>query len=363
MTKEFISEKEAICIITAFLMGSTLIVGIGGEAKNDAWIAGIIAILMAVPVILIYARLLALYPGQDLYEIITLTLGKWPGKLVAVLYIWYSFHLGALVIRNFGEFVNTVTMPETPMLVPMFCLGLVGVVAVKSGVEVIGRITAYLLPAIIFIIVVVQILIIPELNFRYLRPVLHQDLLLVLRGGFTTFSFPFAESVLLMGILFAIKTKVSPYRVYFSSLLFAGTIIMVLTLRNILVLGPMLGSLYFPSHVAVSRVNIGEFLQRIEVTVVFVFIFGAFIKSSVCLYVACKGIGKIFNLDNYRSIVIQVGLLMVYFAYIVYDSTMLMAYWAFKVYAYYAFPFQVILPLIIWVIAEIKSRRNHLLSG
>jgi spore germination protein KB len=34
-----------------------------------------------------------------------------------------------------------------------------------------------------------------------------------------------------------------------------------------------------------------------------------------------------------------------------------MSYWAFKVYPYYAFPFQVILPIIIWILAEIKAKK------
>jgi spore germination protein KB len=123
-------------------------------------------------------------------------------------------------------------------------------------------------------------------------------------------------------------------------------------------LGNMLDSFYFPSYEAVSMISVGDFIQRIEVSVSFLFIFGVFIKSSICLLVACKGIGKIFNLKDYRSIVIQTGLLMIYFSYTVYDNSMEMNYWAFKVYSYYAFPMQVILPIIIWILAEIKARKN-----
>lgn len=104
-------------------------------------------------------------------------------------------------------------------------------------------------------------------------------------------------------------------------------IIITLTLRNISILGTMLDILYFPSHVAVSRISIGDFLQRIEITVAIVFVFGAFIKTSVCLLVACIGIGRVFKLSDYRSIVIQTGLLMIYLSYFVYDSIMLMNYW------------------------------------
>ena len=116
----------------------------------------------------------------------------------------------------------------------------------------------------------------------------------------------------------------------------------------------MLGSFYFPSYEAVSMIRIGDFVERIEVSVSFVFLFGVFIKASICLLVACKGIGKVFNLKDYRSIVIQTGLLMIFFAYTVYDNSVEMKYWAFKVYSYYAFPFQVLLPITILILEKIN---------
>ena len=48
---------------------------------------------------------------------------------------------------------------------------------------------------------------------------------------------------------------------------------------------------------------------------------------------------------------------MIYFSYTIYNNSMVMKYWAFKVYTYYAFPMQVILPIIIWILAEIKARK------
>jgi spore germination protein KB len=50
---------------------------------------------------------------------------------------------------------------------------------------------------------------------------------------------------------------------------------------------------------------------------------------------------------------------MVYFSYTVYDNIIEMQYWAFHVYPYYAFPFQVILPIILWILAEIKVRKEN----
>ena len=359
MKKEQITDKEAICILIIFIFGSTLIIGGGGHAENDAWLASIVGIIMVIPMLHVFSRLLSLFPGKDLFDILNITLGKVIGKIVSTLYCWYAFHLGALVIRNFGEFINIVAMPETPIFVSLFSLGVVCIIAVRLGIEVIGRTCTYFLPLLLFIIAIVQLLGISQMNLNYLKPILGHGLIPVLKGAFSTFSFPFAETVLFIGGFSSLKTKKSSYKVYFWGILIAGTIMIFITARNIAVLGNMLGSFYFPSYEAVGRIRIGKFIQRIEVAVAIVFIFGVFIKSSVCLLVACKGIGKIFNLKDYRTIVIQTGLLMIYFSYTIYNNIMTMTYWAFKVYPYYAFPFQVIIPIIIWILAESKVRKDN----
>lgn len=357
MYKEQITDKEGICLLTLFVMGSSLIIGVGGNAKNDAWIASIVGILMSLPVILVYSRMLALYPGKDLFDIISIAFGRILGKIIALFYIWYAFHLGALVMRNFGEFIDTVSLPETPMIVPLFFLGMACIYAVRMGMEVMSRISTYFLPIVLFIVVVVNLLAIPQFEMSNIKPILCQGVAPILKGGFSVFAFPFAETAVLLGVFFSLKTKKSPYKVYFSGIIFSGIVIVLLTIRNTVILGDMVGYLNFPSHVAVSRISVSEFLQRIEVSVAFIFVVCAFIKSSVCLYVASKGISKIFNLHDYRSVVIQIGLLMIFFSFTIYKNIMEMRYWAYNVYQYYAFPFQVILPIIIWVILEFKAKR------
>lgn len=359
MQKEQVTDKEAICLIIVFIFGSSLIIG-REAAKNDAWIAEIVGVIMAIPMLLVYSRLLSLFHGKDLFDILNATLGKVMGKIVAIAYVWYAFHLGALVLRNFAEFASTIGMPETPMLVPLLCMGLLCVVAVRLGIEVMGRTCAYFLPILFFIIIVVQLLGMSQLHLNYLKPILGNGFAPVLQDGFSAFSFPFAETVLFICIFSSLKTKNSPSKVYFCGILVSAIVLIIVTMRNISVLGNMLDSFYFSSYAAVSRISVGDFVQRIEVTVSVVFVFSIFIKSSVCLLVACKGIGKIFNLKDYRSIVIQTGLLMIYFSYTVYDNIMEMDIWAFKVYPYYAFPFQVIVPVIIWILSEIKSKKRPL---
>lgn len=361
MNREHITDGQAFCIAAFFIMGTTLIIGTGGDAKNDMWISILLGMAAALPVVLLYARLLALFPGRDLFDIAHILFGKVVGKLILLLYVWYAFHLGALVIRNFGEFINTVAMPETPFLVPMLFIGLLSIWAIKGGVEVIGRSAIFLLPWVMLVLAAVLLLAIPQYNFSFLKPVLSNGWKPVLRGAFNAFSFPFGETVLFTGIFYSLRKKNSAYRVYLWGFLFGGAVVLIVSIRNITVLGAnMLARLYFPSYVAVARISVGDFIQRIEVTVAIIFVTAAFVKVSVCLLTACNGIGKLFGLQNYKSVAVPVGLLMVYLAYFIYGSISEMQLWAFKLYAIYAFPFQVIFPVVIWAAAEIKARKGKL---
>jgi spore germination protein KB len=232
--------------------------------------------------------MLSIFQDKDLFDILDIVFGKVIGKLFAVLYSLYAFHLGALVLRNFGEFINSIAMPETPMFLPMLCIGITCIIAARSGIEVMGRTAAYFLPVLFFILLAVQLLAIPQLKMNYLKPVMGNGITPVITAGFAAFAFPFAETVLFTGAFSGLKTKRSSYRIYFWGLLIVSAIIIITTVRNIGVLGNMRDNFYFPAYAAVSAINIGDFIQRIEVTVSFVFVFGVLIKTSICYSLPLK---------------------------------------------------------------------------
>lgn len=363
MNKEMMSAKQGIYLLILFMIGSNLFMGLAPSTKSDAWIAVIVGTVMAVPMFFVYARLLSLFKGRDIFDILDLVFGRVLGRIIALAYIWYPFHLGAMVIRNLGEFMNTVAMRDTPMLLPMLFIGGLGIWVVMGGVELLGRCSKVFLPIVVIIMVITTLLIIPYLDFENFKPVMYDGIFPVLNGGFEIFAFPLAETVLFLVVLSSVKTDKSSYRFYFFGLLIFGAIGVLLTLRNIMVLGDdMVGVVYFPLYEEVSRISIGEFIQRIEVSVATTFVITAFVKASVCLYATCIGLSKVFGLTSYRSIAVQTGLLMVLFAYILFENIMDMIFFV-SIYPYYALPFQVLLPVIILIVAEIRTRTGLLPAG
>ena len=105
ISKEVINQKQATVMMSTFIIGSTAVLGVGSRAKQDVWIAFILAMVMVGIIFIVYGRILKLFPGKGLYEILESLFGKVMGKIISLLFIWYAFHLGALVIRNITEFM------------------------------------------------------------------------------------------------------------------------------------------------------------------------------------------------------------------------------------------------------------------
>ena len=68
MRVERITDKQGICLITIFIIGSSILIGTGGEAGNDAWLAGLTGLFMSLPAILVYARISSLFPEKSLRD-------------------------------------------------------------------------------------------------------------------------------------------------------------------------------------------------------------------------------------------------------------------------------------------------------
>lgn len=360
MYKEQLSSSQFISLIILFLSSSSLFMGAAGQSGNSGWIALLIAIALAVPLMLVYARLQVLLPGRDLFDMLSTTFGTLTGKALSVLYIWYSFHLGAMVLCNFGEFSSTVALTSTPMIVAMAGIGLPCIWAVRNGIEVLGRTAKLLLLVMLTATIVVYALSVSKLEYHHLKPLLDNGWEPVISDAFGSFTFPFGEIIVVLGAFHAFPGRgASAKKILLYSMLTAALIMVVGTIRNLLVLGPdILSSLYFPSYVAVSRINVGNFLQRIEGSAAFVFVMALLIKVGLCLFMASNGTAKLFNLKTYRSVVFQIGLLMIYLAAFIYQDIMEMQYFAYHIYKIYALPFQVIIPCVLLAVAEIKHRRG-----
>jgi len=357
MKNEIISERQTTILIILFLLGNSLLIGSGNQAKQDAWIAIIIAISYSIILVLMFSRILSLYPGKDLFDILQIVMGKFIGKIFSILMIWFVFHDAALIFRIIEDFTNTLVFPDTPVILPIIFFAMLVIWALKAGIEVLGRWAEYFSWIIILIVIIVPVLSIPQMDISRLKPILSNGVVTLLKGAFSSFTYPFGQ-IIVFTMVFSNISKVKNHKkAFIVGLLIGGGLIVLTVLRNLLVLGnETVSRLYFHSTMAVSLIRLG-FLQRLEMTVIIVFLVCAFIKVSIVSFAVCNGISKIFGFDDYRFIATPVVLLMLSFSFFVTKSTMETQFLISNIWQYHSFIFEVIIPLIIFIAAEIKNRK------
>lgn len=118
---------------------------------------------------------------------------------------------------------------------------------VNAGIEVLGRSAKFLLLFTVGLTIIIQFLSVPKYECHHLKPLLETGWGPVLTDTAGIFTFPFAEIVIFLGAFSALPPKGSAQRVLLSGLMIAFVIMITISLRNLLMLGPdILSGLYFP---------------------------------------------------------------------------------------------------------------------
>lgn len=360
MTKG-ITGKQAVSMMILFQLGSSLVTGTSMKADQDSWIVLIVAIILSAPIVLMYARLNQLAPGKDFFEMSYLAFGKIWGGVITFFSALFSFHLGALVIKNFTEYIQVVSLPETPQVISAVCIGLIAFFAVGKGIETLARGTEFVTPMAIFVVVFLLILTVKYMNIENLFPIFSKDFKFIINESISAIAFPFAETVLFISVFCTEEDKKNIKGNYLIALFAAGAVLISLVLGNILVLGfPLVKDLYFPSYETAGVIDIGELVSRIEVLVSGNFIIFGLTKVSICLYVACRGAAKLFHTKNFTVTSAVAAVLMVAVSQMLYENTMQM-FALIKIYKYYAPFFEIALPLTVEIglLRKVKGTRTN----
>ena len=169
-----ITQKQAVIMIVMFIIGSSCLLVMGLEAKMDIWLAILLAVAATSLVMLIYARLLTILPQKDFFETLAYFLGPVGSKIFLVLLTWFAFQNCALVLRNYGQFVITVGLPETPLAAAMFIMMLPCIAAVKGGLQVLGRWSETFIFIVVSFLLISVLMVSKNMEISHLLPVLDE---------------------------------------------------------------------------------------------------------------------------------------------------------------------------------------------
>ncbi|MBP7332258.1 MAG: endospore germination permease [Firmicutes bacterium] len=355
LEKGKISDFQLSTLIIAFIFGASVILTPGKGAGHDAWIAVVLGLMEGLLIAWIFIALASQFKNKTIVEINSLVYGKVLGNCISVLFIWYLFHLGALVLNNYARFLQLELYPATPKTISLILIMLVCASTVGRGIEVLARCSLVLVTLIISLAIIDTLLVIPHINLNNLMPILDVPTGKLLWASHGTAIFPFGDTVAFLMVLAFVNKPGKGGSAVFRGLLIAGFVLIIIVARNAAVLGQMAETYSYPSYIFAQVIDVADVLTRVEVVIAINLITMGFFKISVVFYGTVLGLAQVFNLQSYRPIIIPVGILMVILALTNVGNAIEMFDFADRGYPIYTVPFQIGIPLITLLVAKIRK--------
>ncbi|WP_251551846.1 GerAB/ArcD/ProY family transporter [Neobacillus muris] len=364
MEQTKINATQLFVLVVLFEMGSAILVGLGTNAKQDAWLAILLGLVGGLLVFLVYYRLYLYYQDLPFTSYVQKIVGKWMGRLIGLMYVVYFMYCAARVLRDFGELLLSTIYTNTPLIVINCLMMLTIIYATYKGLEVFARVgelyflVVYLIAVAGFILILASGLI----HISNLKPILENGIMPVVKTALgETLNFPFGEMVVFTMILPHLNESKKVKLVCLSGIALSGINIVITTIVNITALGTdLFERANFPLLSTISKIQLANFIERLDVLFMLYLVVGGFFKITIFFYAAVTGAGDIFKMKSQRKLGFPIGVIVLFASVTIasnyaehikegLDIVPLYLHW----------PFQIIIPSLLLVIAFFRNRKKN----
>jgi len=357
MQKMPLSSQQLAFLIFLLLPGSSLVFLTGSAAVQDAWMATLLG--SGVGLYLLYAiiKLHSIFPGQRITQISTALLGKIPGTLLNILFLWSIFVILITFLFDI-DMILAIIYPLVPSTVIYTLLVLTSSYCLYKGVLVLGHLGELFIGISLFFLVAGFLLALPLIDPANLKPIL-AAWKPIAAGALYAADWPFDEIVifaLFLPMVADLKEKKSMLYWWY----LAGSLVLILLdMEMVSILGEKLSLLYqFPLFEVFRLSGFGDF-QRVEL---FFFILW-FITGITTIIIFYQGltliVQDIFSLQHDRALILPLGLCLVVFTLYMFPNTVEYNLMGFKYLVVYTFPVNLLYPSILLFVAKLQQKKQR----
>ncbi|HHV79931.1 MAG TPA: endospore germination permease [Firmicutes bacterium] len=355
-TKQAIMLSICLILPTAMLSVPAVIIR---HARQDAWISLILSIFIGLLVARLIVSLSFRFPDKTLFQYSEEILGRVPGKIVGLLYLWWVLHSNAIAIDEFASLPCVALMPDTPFVAFFIIAIVVAGYAVRNGLEVLSRYIELITPIGLGLMVSLFCLLTTKVKFERLLPVFDKGLVSIVKGAAMPSGW-MGEIVLFSMFIPYLNKPREACRVAVLSILIIGIFMVSVTVGILLVFGPDVSSSWiFPVFMAIRAISIANFLERVESVVIGIWVFMGFAKIGVLYYAAVLGSAQWLGLKDYRPLVAPVGIVLLGLAFLCPNIIDLLDFLARAFPPYALIVFELGIPLILLGASLIRGRRGE----
>lgn len=320
-----ITSHQFKLLVVLFTIGSAILyipATLAGDAKQDAWIAGLLGVLFSILLVILYNALAYRFPDMNFAEYSEIILGKWLGKFVTTIYSICFFFLASYLLRDIGDFITIKILPETPIEAILTIFAVTLVLCTRLRLKTMALASEIVYPFAIFIILFLFIAVAPQIDFNNIFPIYENGYKPIVLAALPFITVPILQLSVFLMIFPYVENKNSTGKAFLIGAFTGGMILVVFTLIAILVMGvALISNQYFPSYALAQRISIGNFLERIEVIMSEVWFFTIFFKLIISFYAAILAFSHVVNLKDYKPIILPAGMLLVELSILIYPNS------------------------------------------
>ncbi|EHB68241.1 MULTISPECIES: endospore germination permease [Paenibacillus] len=356
-----ISLRQVSILTALYTIGSAILIvpsGMASIAKQDAWIACLAGSGLGFIILAVQLQLFRKHPEANLMQWTEKLFGKWIGKTVNLLLLLTLFLGGpATVLHEIGIFMTIQMLPETPIQAIIFLFGALAVLGVRLGLEVLARAAEMLFPWFLLLFLSMSILLLSEIHWEHATPILESGISPIFPAALSFVSIAFLPHIVLM-VIFpgAVNRSAEAYKaVYIGSLVGAAALFLIIGL-SILVLGPDITARnMYPSYMLAKKINIGNFLQRIEAVMAVMWFITLFFRISLYFYAIAIGISQVFHIKNYQPLVMPLGWILAAVSVFIYPNVPFKLQWDATIWVPYTITVGFLFPLVLLILHGLRK--------
>ncbi|MGF9908900.1 GerAB/ArcD/ProY family transporter [Brevibacillus porteri] len=344
----FISVSLAMFIVHGNQVG----IGIAGvqrfiydRVQQDAWIAVIIAGFMTHVTAWVMLKILRKYKNLDLYDIHQMVFGKWPAKVLNLIFIIYIMGSALTILRGYIEIIQSWMFPEVPSWIlnaSLLCLAIYGV---TGGIRVLAGISFF---SVGLTICQLLLMVYPMqyADFNLLQPVFHHDLVELLDGA-RKMSFSIIGFEIILFIYPFVKEKQLLSRYVHGGLLMTTLLYVVVMLVTLLYFqGEQLKHLIWATLMMMKIVEF-PFLERFEFVSISLWMLIMLDNLLLNLWVAMRGVHHIGGFKERKALI---GIVIVMFFASNFLETRQSINWITDIFGAVGFYIIFVYPLVLYIV-------------
>lgn len=358
--KEKISSYQLTGLIITTILGTSVIFVPSITAKHaeqSGWISVLVAFTVGVFAIFIATMLGRRFPDQTMIEYCGQIIGRWPGKLLGMGYVFFYTITGAVIVREFQALLSSMFLPQTPALIISFLLIMMGATAVSKGLEVIVRANEFIFPLFLGSVFAIVLLVMGDVDLRQLTPIADSGLKKILLSSVVPSGW-FTESTILLILVPYLNAPNESTRAGIKAITVVTIIQIIIFVTTVSVLGPEITANHNYSFLNLARyIQIAEFLTRVEPLVMIAWVTGVTIKIAVFYYITVASAAQVLGMKDYRLLVFPIGLAFIILSLVLWQNSVQLLIFLEQIWPIFlAFPFQILIPLILLILALLRKK-------